>query len=238
MKKKMCLTAAALLCTFAAPTAQAATVTRTVTVPSYFETTWEQLLAQYGIAKPGSSSNNAGNGLHHNGNGSNNTGNGLHHNGNSSNNTGNGLHHNSNSSNNAGSGSNSTGGMSTGTSSAAQAVLSQVNAARAQNGLRALTLDANMNRAAAVRAAELAQSFSHTRPNGSRGMTALNEAGVSYRTAGENIASGQQTAQAVVSAWMNSSGHRANILSASFGRMGVGQATIGGRTYWVQLFAD
>lgn len=210
MKKKMCLTAAALLCTFAAPTAQAATVTRTVTVPSYFETAWEQLLAQYGIAKPGSSSNNAGNGLHHNGN----------------------------SSNNAGNGSNSTGGMSTGTSSAAQAVLSQVNAARAQNGLRALTLDANMNRAAAVRAAELAQSFSHTRPNGSRGMTALNEAGVSYRTAGENIASGQQTAQAVVSAWMNSSGHRANILSASFGRMGVGQATIGGRTYWVQLFAD
>ena len=210
MKKKMCLTAAALLCTFAAPTAQAATVTKTVTVPSYFETAWEQLLAQYGIAKPGSSSNNAGNGLHHNGNSSNNTGNG----------------------------SNSTGGMSTGTSSAAQAVLSQVNAARAQNGLRALTLDANMNRAAAVRAAELAQSFSHTRPNGSRGMTALNEAGVSYRTAGENIASGQQTAQAVVSAWMNSSGHRANILSASFGRMGVGQATIGGRTYWVQLFAD
>lgn len=210
MKKKMCLTAAALLCTFAAPTAQAATVTRTVTVPSYFETAWEQLLAQYGIAKPGSSSNNAGNGLNHNGN----------------------------SSNNAGNGSNSTGGMSTGTSSAAQAVLSQVNAARAQNGLRALTLDANMNRAAAVRAAELAQSFSHTRPNGSRGMTALNEAGVSYRTAGENIASGQQTAQAVVSAWMNSSGHRANILSASFGRMGVGQATIGGRTYWVQLFAD
>lgn len=224
MKKKMCLTAAALLCTFAAPTAQAATVTKTVTVPSYFETAWEQLLAQYGIAKPGSSSNNAGNGLNHNGN--------------SSNNTGNGLHHNGNSSNNAGSGSNSTGGMSTGTSSAAQAVLSQVNAARAQNGLRALTLDANMNRAAAVRAAELAQSFSHTRPNGSRGMTALNEAGVSYRTAGENIASGQQTAQAVVSAWMNSSGHRANILSASFGRMGVGQATIGGRTYWVQLFAD
>ena len=224
MKKKMCLTAAALLCTFAAPTAQAATVTRTVTVPSYFETAWEQLLAQYGIAKPGSSSNNAGNGLYHHGNGSNNTGNGLNHNGNGS--------------NNAGSGSNSTGGMSTGTSSAAQAVLSQVNAARAQNGLRALTLDANMNRAAAVRAAELAQSFSHTRPNGSRGMTALNEAGVSYRTAGENIASGQQTAQAVVSAWMNSSGHRANILSASFGRMGVGQATIGGRTYWVQLFAD
>lgn len=210
MKKKMCLTAAALLCAFAAPAAQAAAVPQTATVPSHFETAWEQLLAQYGITKPGSSSNN---------------------NGNNSNNSGNG-------SNNSGNGSNSTGGTSTSTSSAAQAVLAEVNAARAKNGLSALTLDANMNRAAAVRAAELAQSFSHTRPNGSRGLTALNEAGVSYRTAGENIASGQQTAQAVVSAWMNSSGHRANILSASFGRMGVGQATIGGRTYWVQLFAD
>lgn len=203
MKKKMCLTAAALLCAFAAPAAQAAAVSQTATVPSHFETAWEQLLAQYGITKPGSSSNNNGN-----------------------------------NSNNSGNGSNNTGGTSTGTSSAAQAVLAEVNAARAQNGLSALTLDANMNRAAAVRAAELAQSFSHTRPNGSRGLTALNEAGVSYRTAGENIASGQQSAQAVVSAWMNSSGHRANILSASFGRMGVGQATIGGRTYWVQLFAD
>lgn len=203
MKKKMCLTAAALLCAFAAPAAQAAAIPQTAAVPSHFKTAWEQLLAQYGITKPGSSSNNNGN-----------------------------------NSNNSGNGSNNTGGTSTGTSSAAQAVLAEVNAARAQNGLSALTLDANMNRAAAVRAAELAQSFSHTRPNGSRGLTALNEAGVSYRTAGENIASGQQSAQAVVSAWMNSSGHRANILSASFGRMGVGQATIGGRTYWVQLFAD
>lgn len=210
MKKKMCLTAAALLCAFAAPAAQAAAVPQTATVPSHFETAWEQLLAQYGITKPGSSSNNNGNNSNNSGSGSNNNGNG----------------------------SGSTGGTSTGTSSAAQAVLAEVNTARAKNGLSALTLDANMNRAAAVRAAELAQSFSHTRPNGSRGLTALNEAGVSYRTAGENIASGQQSAQAVVSAWMNSSGHRANILSASFGRMGVGQATIGGRTYWVQLFAD
>ena len=203
MKKKLCLTVAALLCAFAAPAAQAAAVPQMATVPSHFETAWQQLLAQYGITKPGSSSNNNGN-----------------------------------NSNNSGNGSNSTGGTNTGTSSAAQAVLAEVNAARAQNGLSALTLDANMNRAAAVRATELAQSFSHTRPNGSRGLTALNEAGMSYRTAGENIASGQQTAQAVVSAWMNSSGHRANILSSLFGRMGVGQATIGGRTYWVQLFAD
>lgn len=122
-------------------------------------------------------------------------------------------------------------------SASVQDVWAQVNAVRAQNGRSALTLDANMNRAAAVRAAELAQRFAHTRPNGARGLTALDEAGVSYRTAGENIASGQQTAQAVVSAWMASPSHRQNILSASFDRMGVGQATIGGRTYWVQLFA-
>lgn len=212
MKKKMLLTSAALLCALVTPTAQAASTAAqaTATPPAHFQTAWEQLLEQFGIPKPGSGTNNGNN------NGSNNNG---------SNNNGN---------NNGSSGNGSTGS----TSSAAQAVLSQVNAARAQNGLSALTLDANMNRAANVRAAELAQSFSHTRPNGSRGLTALSEAGVSYRAAGENIAAGQQTAQAVVSAWMNSSGHRANILSAKFSRMGVGQVTISGRTYWVQLFAD
>ena len=212
MKKKMLLTSAALLCALVTPTAQAASTAAqtTATPPAHFQTAWEQLLEQFGIPKPGSGTNNGNN------NGSNNNGS------------------NNNGSSNNGSGNGSTGS----TSSAAQAVLSQVNAARAQNGLSALTLDANMNRAANVRAAELAQSFSHTRPNGSRGLTALSEAGVSYRAAGENIAAGQQTAQAVVSAWMNSSGHRANILSTKFSRMGVGQVTISGRTYWVQLFAD
>lgn len=213
MKKKMLLTSAALLCALVTPTAQAASTAAqaTATPPAHFQTAWEQLLEQFGIPKPGSGTNNGGSTNNGNNNGSNNNG-----------------------SSNNGSSNGSTGS----TSSAAQAVLSQVNAARAQNGLSALTLDANMNRAANVRAAELAQNFSHTRPNGSRGLTALSEAGVSYRAAGENIAAGQQTAQAVVSAWMNSSGHRANILSTKFSRMGVGQVTISGRTYWVQLFAD
>ena len=129
-------------------------------------------------------------------------------------------------------------GDSNATTSAAQAILSRVNTARAQNGLSPLALDSAMTRAANVRAAELAKRFSHTRPNGARGLTALAEAGVSYRAAGENIAAGQQTAQAVMAAWMNSSGHRANILSAKYSRLGVGQAVVGGRTYWVQLFAD
>lgn len=208
MKKKMLLTSAALLCTLVTPTAQAAST------------------AAQATATPPAHFQTAWEqlleqfGIPKPGSGTNNGGS-----------TNNG---NNNGSSNNGSSNGSTGS----TSSAAQAVLSQVNAARAQNGLSALTLDANMNRAANVRAAELAQSFSHTRPNGSRGLTALSEAGVSYRAAGENIAAGQQTAQAVVSAWMNSSGHRANILSTKFSRMGVGQVTISGRTYWVQLFAD
>ena len=61
--------------------------------------------------------------------------------------------------------------------------------------------------------------------------------GISYRTAGENIASGQRTAQAVVTAWMNSEGHRKNILSANFTEIGVGYAAkSNGTPYWTQMF--
>ena len=90
--------------------------------------------------------------------------------------------------------------------------------------------------AAQVRAAETVQSFSHTRPNGSSFSTALTEAGVSYTRSGENIAYGQSTPQQVVQAWMNSSGHRANILNESFTTIGVGYTVSGGTAYWAQLF--
>ena len=122
--------------------------------------------------------------------------------------------------------------------SAAAQVAALVNEQRAKNGLSPLTPDAAMSRAAQTRANELRQSFSHTRPNGTRGFDAMANEGVSYRAAGENIAYGQKTAEAVMNAWMNSAGHRANILGAQFGRIGVGAVTIGGTTYWVQLFAD
>lgn len=62
--------------------------------------------------------------------------------------------------------------------------------------------------------------------------------GVSYRAAGENIAKGQRTPEQVVDGWMKSDGHRENLLSADFGRLGVGYHVENGRTYWVQLFAD
>lgn len=118
----------------------------------------------------------------------------------------------------------------------ASQVAALVNAERAKYGLSALTVDTKVQQAALVRAKETAQSFSHTRPNGSSFSTALTEAGVSYCTAGENIAYGQTTPQQVMNAWMNSSGHRANILNANYTTIGVGYTVINGTAYWAQLF--
>ena len=118
----------------------------------------------------------------------------------------------------------------------ASQVVALVNAERAKQGLSALTIDTKVQQAALVRAKESAQSFSHTRPNGSSFSTALTEAGVSYRTAGENIAYGQSTPQQVMNAWMNSSGPRANILNANYTTIGVGYTVINGTAYWAQLF--
>jgi len=123
-----------------------------------------------------------------------------------------------------------------GLSAYAQEVVRLVNVERAKYGLSALTVNTKASQAAQVRAAEQARSFSHTRPNGTSCFTALREAGVSYRSAGENIAYGQRTPQAVVSAWMNSSSHRANILGRQFTQIGVGYTTIGGTAYWAQFF--
>ena len=118
----------------------------------------------------------------------------------------------------------------------ASQVVALVNAERTKQGLSALTIDTKVQQAALVRAKESTQSFSHTRPNGSSFSTALTEAGVSYRTAGENIAYGQSTPQQVMNAWMNSSGHRANILNANYTTIGVGYTVINGTAYWAQLF--
>ena len=115
-------------------------------------------------------------------------------------------------------------------------VAALVNAARAKYGLPALTVDAKVQQAAQVRARESAQSFSHTRPDGSSFSTALTEAGVSYTRSGENNAYGQTTPQQVVQAWMDSAGHRANILDAGFTHIGVGYAVVNGTAYWAQLF--
>lgn len=118
----------------------------------------------------------------------------------------------------------------------ASQVVALVNAERAKYGLSALKVDSRVQQAAQVRAKETVQSFSHTRPNGSSFSTALTEAGVSYTRSGENIAYGQSTPQQVVQAWMNSPGHRANILNENFTTIGVGYTVSGGTAYWAQLF--
>lgn len=120
---------------------------------------------------------------------------------------------------------------------AAAQVLELVNAERAKAGAAALTLDSKATEAAQTRAQEIQRSFSHTRPNGSSFSTALTEAGVSYTASGENIAYGQNSAQAVMEGWMNSSGHRANILNQNFTSIGIGHAQdSNGVDYWTQLF--
>ena len=109
-------------------------------------------------------------------------------------------------------------------------VVEQVNQERAKAGLGTLRVDSELTRAAQVRAREIVQSFSHTRPDGTSWST------VSGSAYGENIAMGQKTADKVMAAWMTSQGHRENILRPGFGSIGVCAYISGGVTYWVQLF--
>ena len=116
-------------------------------------------------------------------------------------------------------------------------VVELVNEERAKAGLNPLTLQKDITEAAQVRAIETVTSFSHTRPDGRHFTTALNEAGVSYRGAGENIAWGQKTPEQVMNGWMNSAGHRANILNAKYTSIGIGYyQNSAGVNYWSQLF--
>ncbi len=115
-------------------------------------------------------------------------------------------------------------------------VVKLVNEHRAKEGLSPLKLDTKVSAAAQVRAKEIVTSFSHTRPDGSSFATALKEQNISYRRAGENIAWGQKSPEEVVNAWMNSSGHRANIMNPNFTSIGVGYYRQNGVNYWCQLF--
>lgn len=111
-----------------------------------------------------------------------------------------------------------------------------VNIERAKEGLPALTVNYTVQQAAQKRAEETKKSFSHTRPNGTSCFTVLGEFGVKYSAAGENIAYGQRTPAEVVNAWMNSAGHRKNIMSSTFTQIGVGCYESNGTIYWSQLF--
>lgn len=119
----------------------------------------------------------------------------------------------------------------------AEQVVELVNQERTKAGLNAVTLDQKIASAALVRVKEIETSFSHIRPNGSKFSTALTEQGVTFKSAGENIAWGQKSPEAVMQAWMNSEGHRANILNKNFTKIGVGYyQNAAGRNFWTQLF--
>lgn len=116
-------------------------------------------------------------------------------------------------------------------------IVELVNEERAKAGLNPVTLKEDVTAAAQVRAMESEVSFSHTRPNGTSFASALKEAGVSYRGAGENIAWGQKSPEEVMRGWMNSAGHRANILNEKYTAIGVGyHQNNKGVNYWSQLF--
>ena len=119
-------------------------------------------------------------------------------------------------------------------------VVRLVNQERAAAGLGSLSSDSQLTAVAQRKAEDMAKNgyFSHTSPTYGSAFVMLKAAGISYRTAGENIAKGQKTAETVMNGWMNSSGHRANILSSGYTRIGVGYAVDGsGTPYWVQIFA-
>ena len=110
-------------------------------------------------------------------------------------------------------------------------VIAKVNEIRVANGLNALRYDASLEATAAVRANELTVRFSHTRPDGSDWYTVNPD--LMY---GENLADGYTTADAVVSAWMASPEHKANILKPDFTTVAVSSVVKNGKTYWAQEF--
>lgn len=119
------------------------------------------------------------------------------------------------------------------------AVLFWTNVERSRHGLSKFQTTNALNGAASTRAAELSRYYSHTRPNGSRWSGVLDAYGIDYRSAAENIAVGQKTPVEVVTAWMQSSGHRENILSSKYSYMGAGYSYVSGTKYvhhWEQLF--
>ncbi len=124
----------------------------------------------------------------------------------------------------------------------ANRVLELVNIERANAGVAPLVLDEALCNAANMRAIEMDRTgeFSHTRPGGRECFTVVDYCNIGYMMCGENIAAGQPTPEEVMNSWLGSAGHKANILSPEYTKMGLGYSTGGGGTYghyWAQEFA-
>jgi len=120
-----------------------------------------------------------------------------------------------------------------------QKIIDLVNEEREKAGLAPLTLVSETNGAAAIRAEEICSVFAHERPDGSKYRTVLDQCGITYSFCGENVAYGYRTPEAVMDGWMNSEGHKANILNERFTKIGVGHYVgPNGYHYWSQLFTN
>lgn len=118
-------------------------------------------------------------------------------------------------------------------------VLSLVNQERSKIGLKPLQMDWELARVARMKSEDMAKKnyFSHTSPTYGSPFDMMKQFGISFRTAGENIASGQTTPKEVMESWMNSQGHRANILKPDYTHLGVGYYRGGSYGHmWTQMF--
>ncbi|MFB7617257.1 CAP domain-containing protein [Kitasatospora sp. NPDC056181] len=122
----------------------------------------------------------------------------------------------------------------------AQQVVDLVNAQRAQNGCGPLTAEPRLATAAQGHSEDMAARnyFDHASPEGYHADHRIEATGYRWSAWGENIARGQKDPAAVMDAWMNSPGHRANILNCSFKQIGVGVKTGSGGPWWTQVFAS
>lgn len=124
-------------------------------------------------------------------------------------------------------------------SSFEQQVVDLTNAERKKAGLAPLRLNAELSRVARLKSQDMRDRnyFSHTSPTYGSPFDMMERFGIKYTAAGENIAAGYITAKDVVNGWMNSPGHRRNILNPQFNQLGVGYASGGSyRAYWTQHF--
>ncbi|PFR80466.1 serine protease [Bacillus cereus] len=117
-----------------------------------------------------------------------------------------------------------------------QRVVELTNAERAKQGLPALKIDTELSKVARIKSEDMQKNnyFDHNSPTYGSPFDMMKKFGISYTSAGENIAQGQHTPEEVVQAWMNSAGHRANILNNGFTHIGVGYVESG--NYWTQQF--
>ena len=115
-------------------------------------------------------------------------------------------------------------------------VIELTNQKRVQNGLKPLTPNWELSRVARYKSQDMHDKkyFAHNSPTYGTPFQMIKNFGISYRSAGENIARGQRTPEAVVNSWWNSSGHRQNMLGSSYTQIGVGYVSDG--NYWTQMF--